>query len=264
MMKRKFLAVVLPIVGCATLVGSGFSAWYFGATGQFSDVWNSTIDVTGEVINENSVISLRTLTTTEETNYLGNSSYFVMDQGTVDTNATNYSDIGIAFSNSANLSVVGDNPMLWGLVASYTDQNRDLATLYNIDLEIEITLTISVHDTLEQYVKLDTANVKANVTESVGSTTTQEGFDDSPKDSGDFTVYTIQFRPTIQGVEQSDVDWTITLDLGTIEKKNNLFTYEDKPKTRDKYSDMLGVLDGVGTMLRFDASIAIKDKTDSQ
>ena len=32
MMKRKFLAVVLPIVGCATVVGSGFSAWYFSDT----------------------------------------------------------------------------------------------------------------------------------------------------------------------------------------------------------------------------------------
>ena len=29
MMKRKILAVTIPVVGCLTVVGAGFSAWYF-------------------------------------------------------------------------------------------------------------------------------------------------------------------------------------------------------------------------------------------
>ena len=37
MMKRKFLAVVLPIIGCATVVGSGFGAWYFGEVTGVND-----------------------------------------------------------------------------------------------------------------------------------------------------------------------------------------------------------------------------------
>ena len=31
MLKRKILAAVLPVVAAGTVVGSGFSAWYFGS-----------------------------------------------------------------------------------------------------------------------------------------------------------------------------------------------------------------------------------------
>ena len=50
-MKRKFLAVVLPIIGCATVVGSGFGAWYFGeVTGvKDTDGFQLGINVSEEV-----------------------------------------------------------------------------------------------------------------------------------------------------------------------------------------------------------------------
>ena len=45
MMKRKFLAVVLPIIGCATVVGSGFSAWYFDEGVAKGDGGSTSINV---------------------------------------------------------------------------------------------------------------------------------------------------------------------------------------------------------------------------
>ena len=49
MLKRKMLAILLPAIAAATLVGSGFSAWYFQANeidGQSTDV---SVDVTNEI-----------------------------------------------------------------------------------------------------------------------------------------------------------------------------------------------------------------------
>ena len=60
MMKRKLLAVVLPLIGCATVVGSGFAAWYFGeieTTGS-NTAAQVNVNVTKEVMHADRLLKL--------------------------------------------------------------------------------------------------------------------------------------------------------------------------------------------------------------
>ena len=59
MMKRKLLAVVLPLVGCATVVGSGFAAWYFGDTVGNGAVGklNPNVNITAEIDSQNTTLT---------------------------------------------------------------------------------------------------------------------------------------------------------------------------------------------------------------
>lgn len=57
MRKRRILGIVIPLVAATTVVGSGFSAWYFG-----SETISTSNDVTFEVTDK--VTTLGTLTTT--------------------------------------------------------------------------------------------------------------------------------------------------------------------------------------------------------
>ena len=98
MMKRKFLAVILPLVGCATLVGSGFSARYFGeATGTSSVSPTINVDVTEEIDDVNHTLSLNTNLGTDFDK--GNAKKLLLDQGGAKNNCV---DSGITFVNSSS------------------------------------------------------------------------------------------------------------------------------------------------------------------
>ena len=77
MMKRKFLAVILPIIGCATVVGSGFSAWYFGNTVATGGEGSTTInvEVTDEIRDASGTLRVDTSDSTIKDKVL------ILDQG---------------------------------------------------------------------------------------------------------------------------------------------------------------------------------------
>lgn len=271
MMKRKFLAVVLPIVGCATLVGSGFSAWYFGSTGQADSAWYGTVDVTDEIVNEGGVITLKNRA---EENDIASSEYLILDQGSVNTASDTYSDIGISFSSTKSTATI-DNTKTWAMVARYNDPGQTLMDLYNNTYKIEVTLKVKLHNILEKYVVLNTshtATVKNDV--GIGILNDTLEFEDGTTTEGDYTVYTMKYIPDIETVNQATVNWTITMDLSTEQKKNALLTYEkatggtgnaqtfQKPKTPGELTAMTGALEapGVSNLIVFDAEIAIVDR----
>lgn len=277
MMKRKFLAVVLPIVGCATLVGSGFSAWYFGTTANVPLGWDSTVDVTPDISKEDGVVKIANKQGTE---YLQDGEHFILDQGTVDTSKpAEYAKVGIAFveapSEGTQLpTVIPDSSTTkWAVDVTYNNDNQSLANLYNNEMEVVVTMTISVHNILEKYIVLDT-NQKFDLTSTDTSAypDTELSFNPSTTQDNGYTVYTLQYTPTIKNVDLTNVTWTIELDMSTEYKANKLFSYEvstvaedskvKKPTSSAELKTMSDNLKEIvdGTGLKFAASVAIVDR----
>ena len=96
MMKRKLLAVVLPLIGCATVVGSGFAAWYFGeieADGANPLAPITSVNVTEEVMSAKGLLNL------EKTKDNVNGEVLVLDQGGIKSDETQGIMIGTADDN---------------------------------------------------------------------------------------------------------------------------------------------------------------------
>ena len=97
MMKRKFLAVILPIIGCATVVGSGFSAWYFGQDVVVDTGGNTNIgmNITEEVEATNANLSIDLSATTIDE--VGTAYTYTVDANTI---------TAVDESNSYKLTIV--------------------------------------------------------------------------------------------------------------------------------------------------------------
>ena len=277
-MKRKFLAVVLPIVGCATLVGSGFSAWYFGETANVPLNWQTNIDVSEEIKDDTGVLSIKKTTFDDNKNALFDSDYLVLDQGTVNTADPNYTKQGISFNASTDPDLVTNNAKVWEFTATYSNTKQGVKDLYDNGMKIVVDLKISVNSDLDKYLHVDTSKVVDVVSTVETSVFDEELKINAPTATGSdgFNVYTMKYEPKIQNsVDNSaEVEWTFTLNMGTTNKINNLFTYESttggegvnetvaKPKTTQEFADMNAALDGkgAGALLKFDASIAIVER----
>ena len=279
MMKRKFLAVVLPIVGCATLVGSGFSAWYFGETANEPLNWQTNIDVSEEIKDNTGVLSIKKATVESNENALLDTDYLVLDQGTVNQIPyNNYVQQGISFNKSGDPAIVANNQKVWEFTATYNNTQQNVKELYDNGMKIVVDLKISVNSALDKYIHLDTTKVVKVVSDVETGVFNEYLKINAPTETGsdDFNVYTMKYEPKIQNSEgdTGTVNWTFTLDMSTSNKINALFTYEsttggqgvnetiEKPKTTEAFAKMNKALDGksAGALLKFDASIAIVER----
>lgn len=103
MMKRKFLAVVLPIIGCATIVGSGFSAWYFGDYINGSGSISAGVHVTEEISTDDKNLKIDTSLTTIATKENEGKGAIVLDQGGPKNKSV---DSGIMFGKEDDTEVI--------------------------------------------------------------------------------------------------------------------------------------------------------------
>ena len=150
MMKRKFLAVVLPIIGCATVVGSGFSAWYFGnnvAIGNSSGSTPVNVDVTDELKDATGTLSVDTTAST----ITGKS--LILDQGGLKNNSL---DSGIMFGDASAIKTIETNGNKWDFTVYYnkgdTGEGLTLGKLYDAGLRIRINLSIEITGDLVKYI----------------------------------------------------------------------------------------------------------------
>ena len=132
MLNRKILALVLPAVAVSALVGSGFSAWYFGNTFTTSktDQFGVNIGITEEVKDATGSLTIG-----------GNINEFdkytlLLDQGG-HANLTN-TDSGIMLTKSDTLpdqvKVTDGND--WNFTISYNSSNTTIKNLYDAGLQI--------------------------------------------------------------------------------------------------------------------------------
>ena len=232
MMKRKFLAVILPIIGCATVVGSGFSAWYFGDPGNAKreGSFGVNIDITEEVKDATNSLTIST-GVSEFNGYK-----LLLDQGGY-ANKGNL-DSGIMFTNETPtpVQVSATNTIDWNFNIKYSSSSTSIKQLYEAGLQIrfefKITLSEAKGDALEglnDYIEVKPAKVGITPTKGLPSDSSTEF-----KSSDDVT-YSAQYILKGSNLDLKEVVYQINLDMDTTDKtfSNALFQYKQKPQDED-------------------------------
>lgn len=256
MMKRKILAVTIPVVGCITVVGAGFSAWYFDAA-----VSNSTESsalntyVTEKVESKDVALSF----TNSNKNTVLNNKYLILDQGGVkNTDET----VGIMIADSEVNETVPDLSRKYSFTVKFGKDSSDgtspkltLNSIYDAHMELSVTVEIDLSDRLYQYVTLvDGASMKVSYTQISGENSETVAFDDTDKNNKWTATYTLAADKLddLSTGPISHFEWGFEINLSTsAELKNSLFRYagdnanNKKPKTGDDYDAMVTAL-GLG------------------
>lgn len=255
MMKRKILAVTIPVVGCITVVGAGFSAWYFDTAvskGGESSALNTYVT---EKVDDTEVEGALSFTGSNKDTVLNNR-YLILDQGGVkNTDPT----VGIMIADS-NLNETVENTRNYTFTVKFDGSKSDLTlnSIYDAHMELSVTVEIDLSDKLHQYVTLvDGASMKVSYTQNSGENFETFAFDDTDSDHKWTSTYTLRAGKLddLSTTAISQFEWTFEIDLSTsADLKNSLFRYagdntnaEDnaKPKNGDDYDDMVDAL-GLG------------------
>lgn len=252
MLKRKFLAAVLPVVAAATVVGSGFSAWYFGdfsstskdggvgisiegateGTGSFEVYYNSTDfgDISGATLVESETFELN------------------LDQGTGNDRLTN-PDKGISFK--VNTGSGSTKTSLSNFTIRYKINKDDKAKLDLAGLKLQYTFEISLNDVLDDYVIPQSAAssesndyawssiqlYKDTSSYKYYSNTLSEG-EIPPKDIGAALK-----EDEVSGYYYFDISFNVSTDL---KEKNTFLKYNSKPEELALYETMRAALKNEG------------------
>lgn len=254
MMKRKFLAVVLPIVGCATVVGSGFGAWYFGETtgASDSDSFGVNIGITNEANADEGALTISSNVTSSDGYYL------ILDQGGA-KNKTN-SDSGIMlFQNTGEKLTLPDevtttSDKTWNFDINYSGSEKidktktTIKELYTAGLQIRFEISISYSQTLYKYlhVKRDSAAIVMKLAQ---DTTVGDGDNGGVNlnfgepvlaDSTSTVTYTANYKVIGKDLAVAEAKYNFTLDMNTKGENfvNALFKYNKKPKSSEELIDM--------------------------
>ena len=237
MMKRKFLAVVLPIIGCATVVGSGFSAWYFGETTNKngSGSFGVNIAITDEVKD-----ATNSLTVSSDVSKLKDHK-LLLDQGGY-ANKDN-PDSGIMFTNSDPLptQVSTTTGIDWNFTITYNSTNTSIKQLYEAGLQIRFEFNITLSEGkdedsegLNDYIEVKPATV------GITSTTGSLNASSTEFASSDGVTYSAQYILNGSGLDTKNAIYQFTLDMNTTEStfSNALFKYKQKPTDYNPYYAM--------------------------
>ena len=224
MMKRKFLAVILPLVGCATLVGSGFSAWYFGKVGNATpDDMSLAIDVTDEAKNP-----ALTLTTNIDTDLTGK--YLVLDQGVAGNDCV-YS--GITVSDSANnndvTKITNDKKLNIKLELTRTDDGSTtyvtLKDIYDAGYRVVIQVDIDFKGALNNYVTIQddlALGLEGTTGQALEGTDTKFKKIDTPNTNASETYRAFYYVAEPKTAEGEPNSWEISLDMSTKSNQHNV------------------------------------------
>ena len=249
MMKRKILAVTIPVVGCITVVGSGFSAWYFSDFTDRTESSTLNIHVTEKV---DSIADALTISQTNSGEVLAGK-YLILDQGGF-KNADPLAGIMIANSSEVKETVKDDRTYSFKVKFDGTDSGLTLNKLYDAKMELSVTVEIDLHDKLYQYVTLVdgvSMGVKNAQTNEELELDEPPTFTDTNSDNIWTATYTLKKPSDLDEGDISQFEWTFEINLSTgADLKNSLFRYKDnKPTSGPTYTAMrkdLG-LEAVGT-----------------
>lgn len=226
MLRRKMLAILLPTVAAATLVGSGFSAWYFGekVTGLTNEI---------DIVITNKVGAVGTLAQFNGENGV-TPTHLILDQGGYKDNSDN-PNAGISFGTNAT------KPITKGVVgAAFTFTNDETYdNLTSAGMGVYVTQTLKVHKTLLNYVALQNEAEFGNK-------------DDTTDDN--YVIYTKADDTAVTS------DKTYTIDIGTDSDtlKNHLLKYSNKPKESGVYKKMCTDLGTIDNIIVFSWSAEVK------
>ena len=237
MMKRKFLAVVLPIIGCATVVGSGFSAWYFGATASKSEGFVIGTHVTEEINGVDGTLSIPSENSNASTL---NGMNLILDQGGFGNKNAGQ---GIMFAHGTP-SDVSKKDLSYCFNVKFTG-NADLSLqdVYNAGMELKVTVSFDLGSVLSEYIAV---KADAGMVVDFGPAG-DEG--ELKFTKGKDNVYTATY--TLKETSLGEIDnlenavFSFSINLSTNDSfENSLFVYAPgkKPTDHDTLEEMRGKL----------------------
>lgn len=254
MMKRKILAVTIPVVGCITVVGAGFSAWYFDEAVTDSSESSALNTYVTEKVDSNDV-ALSFINSNKDTVLDGK--YLILDQGGVkNTDET----VGIMIADSELNETVADpveKPRKYNFTVKFGKDSSDgtspkltLNSIYDAHMELSVTVEIDLSDRLYQYVTLvdgESAKMKVSYTQTSGENSEFFDFKDTDGDHIWTATYTLEADKLddLSTDPISQFEWNFEINLSTnAELKNSLFRYVDnkKPTISKEYDDMVKAL----------------------
>lgn len=255
MMKRKFLAVILPIIGCATVVGSGFSAWYFGEVETTGDngLASVSVTVTDEIKSAKGALKYVPLTDEKGELLTADEGVLVLDQGGANNESL---DSGIMFGDGTEKETV-ENTLSWQFKMSYVGNNNlTIFDIYDAGLWLRFEVSVELKGSLGKYVTFQDS-ISLGVTPSSASFKDGGAFDSTlslktdksneNKIVGNYEIDNDTIKK-LQG-EGTSLDWTFKLDLSTKAKQ---ITNEDKSEVeRTDYSNAL---------LKYESNVSTKDE----
>ena len=216
MMKRKFLAVILPIIGCATVVGSGFSAWYFGDATQ-PTTFNNEIG-----INLTPSTNSPFLTIGGKDQFLNKR--VVLDQGGFG-NTDNKK--GIMIGSDADHTTI-QNSFNWAGTITYNGEDTPLSELGKAKFKLVFTLEIKVEDVLDEYLTVNTSNKVISIGENADASY-ERSFSQTTSSDGTTFACTYEILPnSLETYNNTSKTWYIGVDFSTDENKiNKVFEYKE-------------------------------------
>ena len=272
MLKRKILAAVLPVVAAGTVVGSGFSAWYFG---EFSTTNTSNVSV-GIDVSDTGNQGIGELTTTlipvegepAEYDSVSNNLVLNLDQGKGSDRISNVNK-GISFTNTKK-------EVIKTIDFTYTISSADLKAIIAAGLELKIDVSMTMSSKLSKYVDFRKASSSSDLDNKIYTQDNDVVLKENTQtpDIYDFT------KSISVSSHASDSDYTLTfaLNLGSYSAdapdSNGLLVYKSnddgtdldfngKPKNSTQVSTMTTNLEKPGEMLSFKFSVTTSDKTAS-
>ncbi len=230
MKKRKILMLTLPLVGVATIVGSGFSAWYFNA-GTVSKSAQLGVAVTEMHVTAGE------LTTTLPAN-----AKIVLDQGGASNAALLTEKIYVGTPGEGDTYTPVNS-----FDVTFKIPTASASGLKSSNIKGKFNLTARVNETLLKYIDVKTELL---------TVTKEFTFDEGTLES-----------PWTKTTNENDTLYTVTISLAASNAANTPFKYkansEDvakpgKPLTAAQYTAMEVALSSVANAISFDASVAFE------
>ncbi len=224
-MKRKLLIGLVGVTATVGIVGSGFSAWYFGHEDLVTAVAGVKTHVTNVVEN------VGTLTDNNANQKLT----IVLDQG----GYTNKADKtkGISFVDTSGIDNITDDalanaPKVDSLSATYTIDAKDVNNLVNAGIKSAQFIAHIYFNSNEyrNYIDFRSDYVTNNLDESKAM----------------FSNGTLYYFETINFTLDTPINQTFEFTTKTTDGVNDMLTYVSKPTTKDDYDKMKNALNGKG------------------
>ena len=226
MKKRKILMLTLPLVGVATIVGSGFSAWYFNST--------EVTPLPGQI---GVSITNKTTTTGTLSSDLG-SATLVLDQGGSKTEDAN--------NPAKHIWVERGGTKISAFTVSFTIPEASATALAESNVKGQLKVVATVNETLAKYVAVDTSSW--NVTKDMMF--------------GESDVLTTNWTRSVSG---TDMVYTLTLSVAeSTAESGSPFKYTvkneetgtlGKPTTEAAYNEMVTAIGSMTEGIKFTTTV---------
>lgn len=221
---RKIIAFALPLVGAGAIVGTGFSAWYFGADATDSGEANGSVEVAPEFIGTWGSLNASSFKVT-------------LDQGKPLSTPTPTDDekkSGVLIKTTADSS-----SDLESIQVTYSIPKKGVDAIKSGDIEIKLKATLVLDGDVNDYVGV---NTNSNVAFTGGTTEPSTYTYNKPFDSG--TAVSTQ---TTYVAESDAIDNTALSSVSLTNPTDNYYYYcsiNTKTNESTKVNSLLVYKDG--------------------